>query len=115
MKTLNELTLSNKKRIIITNLMGYLRFLPSKKLWTSLKLDLSIGTTYKKSELENKLNILGYKKESLVTKTGEYAVRGYILDIFPYDYDNHVSNHASYDTWSQPQHNAYLLTRSESD
>lgn len=89
-ETLNELTLSNKKRIIITNLMGYLRFLPSKKLWTSLKLDLSIGMIYKKSELENKLNILGYKKESLVTKTGEYATRGYILDIFPFSVDNPI-------------------------
>ena len=34
--------------------------------------------------------MIGYKKDSIVTKTGEYANRGYILDVFPYGYENPV-------------------------
>src|SRR5574344_1260095 len=35
-------------------------------------------------------NMMGYERQSLVTKTGEYANRGVILDIFPYGFENPV-------------------------
>ena len=90
-ETLNELTFNNdKKRIIITNLMGYLRFLPNKNLWKSLKLTLKKGKEINREKLINQLQIMGYTKESLVTKTGEYANRGYILDIYSYGEENPV-------------------------
>lgn len=34
-------------------------------------------------ELAKYLTNIGYKRESLVTKTGEFAVRGFIIDVFP--------------------------------
>lgn len=83
-ETLNELSFTDGKYIVITNLMGYLRFLPSKKLWKSLNIELSVEKNIKRQELIRKLVMMGYQKESLVTKTGEFANRGYILDIFPY-------------------------------
>ena len=83
-ETLNELTNNDKKQIIITNLMGYLRFLPTKDLWKSLAINLKENTVVEREDLISKLSMIGYSKESLVTKTGEYANRGYILDIFPY-------------------------------
>jgi len=33
---------------------------------------------------------IGYKRESIVTKTGEIGVRGFILDIFPLGYDHPI-------------------------
>lgn len=89
-ETLNELTFSNDKKIIVTNLMGFLRFLPSTSLWSESNINLKIGDIVSRDELINKLYKIGYKKESIVTKTSEYANRGYILDIFPYGYDNPV-------------------------
>lgn len=83
-ETLNELATKNNKNIIITNLLGYLRFLPSKELWKKLQIFLSRTQTIERDELVNRLNMIGYEKNSIVTKTGEYANRGYILDIFPY-------------------------------
>ncbi len=83
-ETLNELTFTDEKYIIITNLMGYLRFLPSKMLWKSLNIEINVEKNIKREELIKKLLMMGYQKESLVTKTGEFANRGYILDIFPY-------------------------------
>ena len=89
-ETLNELTFSSSKKIVITNIMGYLRFLPSKSLWKTLKINLCVGKQISRDQLIKKLNIIGYKKQSIVTKTGEYANRGYILDIFAYGYDNPI-------------------------
>lgn len=89
-ETLNELVFSNSKKIVITNLMGYLRFLPCMDLWKKLNITLKVDDTFSREELIKKLNMIGYKKESIVTKTGEYANRGYILDIFPYGCDNPI-------------------------
>ncbi len=89
-ETLNELSISEDKKIIVTNLMGYLRFLPTKVLWKSLNITLKVDTTISREDLIKKLSLMGYEKESLVTKTGEFANRGYILDIFPYGYDNPI-------------------------
>ena len=84
-ETLNELSNTTVNKIIITNLMGYLRFLPSKKLWKSLNIIINKNDVIDRNNLIEKLNLLGYKRESIVSKTGEYASRGYILDVFPYD------------------------------
>lgn len=89
-EVLNEITKTSKSKIIITNLMGYLRFLPDKSLWDRLEITLKKDDEIKRDDLIKKLDLIGYKKDSLVTKTGEYANRGYILDIFPYNYDNPV-------------------------
>lgn len=89
-ETLNELSESDSNYIVITNLMGYLRFLPSKELWNSLKMKINKHDVFGKSEIINKINMMGYQRESVVTKTGEYASRGYIIDIFPYGYDNPI-------------------------
>lgn len=86
--TLNSLTNNNDdKKILITNLTGYLRFLPTKEIWRESIIKIKKNSEYKREELLDKLNTLGYTKDSIVTKTGEYSNRGYILDIFPYEYD----------------------------
>lgn len=86
--TLNSLTNNYAdKKILITNLTGYLRFLPTKEIWRESIIKIKKNSEYKREELLDKLNTLGYTKDSIVTKTGEYSNRGYILDIFPYEYD----------------------------
>lgn len=89
-ETLNELVDDNSSKIVITNLMGYLRFLPTKKLWKSLSLHINNNSIFEKEEIVSKLEMLGYKRENLVTKTGEYANRGYILDVYPFGNENPV-------------------------
>lgn len=73
--------LNNKKQIIVTNLMGYLKYLPSKNIES--KIILKNSTEYKRDELISKLDEFGYKRESLVTTSGEYSVRGFVIDVFP--------------------------------
>ena len=79
---LDVLNSNYKHHIIITNLMGYLRYLPSSSVYKNSIINLKKGSTYNRDELVNKLEDLGYRRDSLVTSTGEYAVRGFVVDVF---------------------------------
>ena len=80
LETLDKI--SNKPGIVVTNLMGYLKFLPSKKEQEKLKIELKSGMSIARDELVSQFEKLGYLRDSMVTSTGEYAVRGFVLDIF---------------------------------
>ena len=82
LETINEL-LSNDKKIIITDINGYLRYLPSKDVYINNILNLKVNDDIDPLVLTEKLYNIGYKRETLVTKTGEVGVRGFIIDIFP--------------------------------
>lgn len=88
METLKKIEESNNPKIIITNLMGYLRFLPSKKKYEESIIRLKVGDEISPGKLSEKLLFCGYKRNSIVTNTGEYGVRGYVIDIFPLGDDN---------------------------
>ena len=87
--TLNELS-ENDHNIVITNLMGFLRYLPSKKLWMDSKIILKKDTEVNKDELFRKLLSIGYVSDTIVNKTGEVSNRGYILDVFSSNNDNPI-------------------------
>ena len=69
--------------IVITHLMGYLHFLPNKKIYKDNILTISTDMEISHKALIEKLQLLGYKRETIVTKTGELGVRGFIIDLFP--------------------------------
>ena len=77
----------NKPGIVITNLMGYLRFLPTKSSYQQCVLNLSVGDTIYPQKLVEKLVQSGYSRDTIVNKTGEFAVRGFIVDVFPVESD----------------------------
>ena len=80
----------SKSNIVVTNLMGYLRFLTNKEEVDKLSLILKMNDTINRNELINILNDYGYNRESIVISTGSYAVRGYIVDIFIVDEDHPI-------------------------
>ncbi|HIS18435.1 MAG TPA: hypothetical protein IAC02_07515, partial [Candidatus Coprovivens excrementavium] len=73
---------NKSKKIVVTNLMGYLRYLPNKNDTSNLEFTLSLKNNVKREEILEMLEKYGYIRESIVTTTGEYAVRGYIIDLF---------------------------------
>ena len=87
--TLNEIS-KTKNNIVITNLMGYLRYLPSKELWKKSSITLKIHQEISKDELYKKLVSIGYEIETLITSTGHISSRGYIIDVFPINSDNPI-------------------------
>ena len=89
LNTLNKI-LEDDKYIVISNLLGLLRYLPSKSLYESKIIKLNSGKDVNRDVLINKLFDLGYEKVPIVTKTGEMAIRGYVIDIFPIGIDNPI-------------------------
>lgn len=89
LETINEIT-KKKSGIVVTNLMGYLRFLPEKSLFIKNKITLEISKDYNMDDLVKKLFSAGYKRSTTVNMTGEFAVRGYVLDVFPINENNPI-------------------------
>lgn len=83
LETLIELVNNNKNKIVITNLMGYLRYLPTPEQFGKYILKLKENDEFSKDELIQKLYEMGYEKEILVNRTGEMATRGFVVDLFP--------------------------------
>lgn len=80
--TLNTLV-SDDKYIVVTNLMGVLRYLPKKDIWKKHIIHLEKGTNVERDYLINQLYEIGYERETIVSETGKLGVRGYVLDVFP--------------------------------
>ena len=89
LETINEIV-KDKKNIVITNLMGYLRFLPTKKTYLDFIMELKVGSVISPQKLVDKLISCGYTRDTIVTKTGEFGVRGFIIDVFPVDEENPI-------------------------
>ena len=87
--TLNTLV-KDSKYIVVTNLMGALRYLPSKKLWESSSISLKNGQEIDRDKLLQRIYDIGYERESIVNGTGKIGVRGYVIDIFPTSCENAV-------------------------
>ncbi len=81
LETINVLKENNRK-IVVTNLMGLLRYLPDYKSANKLEFKLQTGLSINRDKILEVLDSFGYKKDTLVTSTGEYAVRGYVIDLF---------------------------------
>ena len=90
LETINNILINNDKSIVITNLMGYLRFLPTKDNYINSILNLKVGDVISPSKLVSKLVSIGYKRDTIVNKTGEFGVRGFIIDVYPIYEDNPV-------------------------
>lgn len=74
--------LKHNKGIIVTNLMGYLKYLTDAKVQNKLNIKLKKGEDINRDKLVEILENLDYKRDTIVTTTGEYAVRGFVMDIF---------------------------------
>lgn len=75
--------LKNNHQIVVTNLMGYLRYLPTKKVLNNKIISLKVNHDYNMNELIQKIYSIGYTKETITSVTGNYSTRGFVIDIFP--------------------------------
>ncbi len=89
LETINKL-LDDSKKILVTDLNGYLRFLPTKEIYQKSVIKLKKGQIYERDELVKNLTKIGYTRETLVVKTGEMAVRGFVIDVFPIEENNPI-------------------------
>ncbi|MDN6711673.1 MAG: transcription-repair coupling factor, partial [Tetragenococcus halophilus] len=80
--TLNALV-ANKTGIYILPAAALRKYLPTPKLWESYRFHWQIGSEINWQQLAQQLVLMGYQRESMIAKPGEFSIRGSILDIYP--------------------------------
>lgn len=76
--------------IIVTTIASLMQPLPPVKLLNSYTLSLAVGSQIDMDQLRSKLIRAGYHSTSAVELSGEFAVRGYIIDIFAPDWEKPI-------------------------
>lgn len=78
-----EFLLSEQPGIIIIPVAGARRLLPPKEAYQNARLSISLESDVELEQLTNRLVSIGYEREQIVAKPGEFSVRGGIIDIYP--------------------------------
>ena len=89
LETINNI-LNKSKNIIITHLDGFLKFLPARNTYEKSVIKLKKNIEYKRDQLIEELLDIGYKRETIVSKTGEIGIRGFVIDVFPVEESNPI-------------------------
>ena len=82
-----NMALKEKTGIFITHTSAFLRYLPKKEQFENGVKRIVVGQSINKLDLEQFLQINGYKKVNKVCNTLEYSSRGGVLDFFCINYD----------------------------
>ena len=80
--------ISNNNFIILTNLDAFLQLVPKEKYLKHNSNEIRLNDKISLTDLNSKLQDLGYEKVSIVLEPYEYAVRGGILDLWPIGSDS---------------------------
>ncbi|GCF95812.1 transcription-repair-coupling factor [Enterococcus florum] len=59
------------------------KFLPTPATWQNQQLHWEIGSEVELENLAQQLVLMGYERQSMVGKPGEFSLRGSIIDIYP--------------------------------
>lgn len=84
--TLSRL-LTEKKQLVVLNQQAAMYKTLEKESWLNAIIQIKKGKRFIINELANKLVNIGYKREYTVVRTGEFSVRGSIVDIFPIGFE----------------------------
>ncbi|MBN1967843.1 MAG: transcription-repair coupling factor [Candidatus Delongbacteria bacterium] len=74
----------NRSDIIISTYRNLFEKHPDKKAFDEAKIILSIGDKINRTELRNKMSDAGFDSVKTVESISEFAIRGSIIDIYPY-------------------------------
>lgn len=75
--------LSEKAGIVIVPLAGARKLLPPKEIVKASELTVSIGSELEIEEVSHQLIEMGYEREQMVARPGQFGIRGGIIDIYP--------------------------------
>ena len=89
METLRSLSHSDRV-LVIASAEALTIKLPSRKQFSERSLELEVSKNYPFEELIQKLMTMSFVKKDFVEEYGDFAVRGGILDIFPFVGDNPI-------------------------
>ncbi|RHW51548.1 transcription-repair coupling factor [Lactobacillus bombicola] len=82
--------LTGEQGIVLTTPQGVQYKLSNLKEYQAVRQEIRVEVEYDLTDLTSWLISSGYRRENLVAKPGEFALRGDILDIYPLDRENPV-------------------------
>ncbi|WP_207696045.1 transcription-repair coupling factor [Enterococcus sp. DIV0212c] len=75
--------LTDQAGIVVVPVAGLRKYLPSKQTWANAQLHWEIGGEIELDDLAQQLVMMGYERQSLVGKPGDFSIRGSIVDVYP--------------------------------
>ncbi|MGX7419974.1 transcription-repair coupling factor [Carnobacterium gallinarum] len=78
-----DFLLSGKKGIVIIPLSGVRKLITPKEIWKKSRFKIANGGELDPANMAQQLVDMGYTREHLVGKPGEFSIRGGIIDIYP--------------------------------
>lgn len=88
--TLTKLPTLSKNQIVLTTVSALMQRIPPKEALSDNTLTLTVGKSVSMTRLTHFLTQNGYQGTDVVATSGEFAVRGEIVDIFPAGFSNPV-------------------------
>ncbi len=79
---LQNLLFSEKRKILITSVQAIMRKLMPAEIFKKYAMVLERGKEVNLKELTGNFNLLGYERVDMVEQSGQFSVRGGIIDIF---------------------------------
>lgn len=87
--TLNAIA-AQQLGIYVLPAAGVRRFVPSLATWEQHHFHWEIGGEVDLATLPNQLVLMGYERQEMISKPGEFSIRGSIIDVYPLDAPNPI-------------------------
>ena len=72
-----------EKGLYVVPIAALRKYLPSTEIWKANQLHWKIGSEVDLDHLAQRLVLMGYERQTMVGKPGEFSMRGSIVDIYP--------------------------------
>ncbi|MBN2553836.1 MAG: transcription-repair coupling factor [Spirochaetales bacterium] len=95
---------SGERALVVTSLRGLLNPLPEPQEFEGRAVRLHVGDTADTLEFAQRLTDLGYLRVPRVSLRGEFALRGEVLDVYPYGDEDALRIIFDFDTIRQIRH-----------
>ncbi|EOT45341.1 MULTISPECIES: transcription-repair coupling factor [Enterococcus] len=76
---------TKKKGIYILPIAALKKRLPDQETWDQAKMTFAVGEEIEITELPARFVHMGYTREQMIEKPGDFSIRGSIVDIYPLD------------------------------
>lgn len=73
---------NSQQKIVVTSTSGLKRYLAPVKLWKRCQLTFKVGDELDLEQISQLLVQMGYQRQKLVDRPGDFAIRGSIIDIY---------------------------------
>lgn len=77
----------HKAKVVVTSASGLRRRLVPVKMWNQNQLNFKVGAELDLEKISHQLVQMGYQRQKLVDRPGDFAIRGSIIDIYSLNHE----------------------------